>query len=210
MIADAQCSMRSLGGVFKYSQRMKSLRIRLSGVAGMCVATGLAVAVCCSSVPAAAEEHQPLPPVVNNVAPGLHRRGTGRHTIFGIPIFDASLWIVGTQYTSSEPHAVDLEPSVPVPPSKLVGEIVDEMGELKAADDAQCDAWRAMMLKALPSLNRGDQLVILVMPSGTTIMYFNGQEREKLDDPNFGPALFRVWLDPASSYQHIKKGMLQE
>ena len=161
-----------------------------------------------SNAPATSAERQPLPPAVISVAPGLHRLGTGRHTIFGIPIFDASLWIVGTQYSSSEPHAVDLEPSVPVPPSKLVGELIEEMGDLKAADDAQREAWRALMLKALPSLGRGDQLVILVMPNGRTTMYYNGEERKSLDDPNFGAALFRVWLDPATSYQHIRNGML--
>ncbi len=183
---------------------MKFPRIEPRGVAHKCLATGLALVVCCSSALAA----PPLPPAVTSVAVGLHRLGTGRHTIFGMPVFDASLWIVGNQYSSSEPHAVDLVPSVPIPPSKLVGGLIDEMAELKAADDAQREAWRALMLKACPSLSRGDQLVILVMPDGTTTMFYNGEKRESVDDPNFGAALFRVWLDPRTSYPRVRNGML--
>jgi Chalcone isomerase-like len=62
--------------------------------------------------------------------------------------------------------------------------------------------------EVLPSLGRGDQLVFLVTPIGRTTMYYNGEELESTDDPNLGAALFRVWLDPATSYQHIRKGML--
>ncbi len=127
---------------------MKSLRIETRLPARKCLAAGraLLLIVWYSSALAASQGRRPLPPVVTNVAPGLHRLGTGRHTIFGMPIFDASLWIVGNQYSSSEPHAVDLEPAVPIPPSKLVGGLIDEMAELKAADDAQREAWRALMV----------------------------------------------------------------
>ena len=42
--------------------------------------------------------------------------------IFDITIFDANLWIVGTQFSSSELHALDLEPCVTVPPANFGGE----------------------------------------------------------------------------------------
>ena len=64
---------------------MKSSRIESGTLARKCIAIGVALGMWYSNAPATSAEHQPLPAAVTGVAPGLHRLGTGRHTIFGIP-----------------------------------------------------------------------------------------------------------------------------
>jgi len=168
----------------------------------------LAVGVC-PARGASASPSKPLPASVFEIAPGLHRLGTARHTVFGLPVFDATLWIAGQQWSPIEPHALDVLASRNIPPKRLVGGVIDEMRDLKAANDRQRAQWQADLLRILPPLTRGDQLVVLCLPDRKTLIYFNGLERGKIDDPNFGAALFRVWLDPMSSRPDVRNALLQ-
>lgn len=156
-----------------------------------------------------ARRTKPLPASVSEIAPGLHPLGTARHTVFGMPVFDATLWVVGRHWSPAEPHALDVSASRNIPPARLVNGVMDEMRDLKAADDRQRAQWQADLLRIVPPLARGDQLVVLCLADRKTLVYFNGLERGSINDPNFGAALFRVWLDPMSSRPDIRNALLQ-
>jgi len=69
---------------------------------------------------------RPLPPQVLSSAPEIHPFGKGRHSLFGIPMYDATLWIVGPQWSAGETHALDLEPSRVVSADTLVKNAIKE------------------------------------------------------------------------------------
>src|SRR5439155_8108951 len=58
-----------------------------------------------SAVAAPPGGHRPLPPRVSSQAPGIHPFGKGRHSWWGIQMYDATLWIVGPQWSAADPHA---------------------------------------------------------------------------------------------------------
>jgi len=151
-----------------------------------------------------------LPPTVVALAPGLHRLGTARHTVFGLHVFDATLWVAGPRWSPSEAHALDVIASRTIPPSRLVNGVIDEMRDIKAADDKQCSMWKERLNRIVPTLARGDQLVILCLPKRQTVIFYNGTTTGSVDDPNFGSALFRVWLDPISSRPDVRSALLQD
>ena len=126
-----------------------------------------------------------------------------------MPVFDATLWIAGRQWSPVEPHALDVLASRNIPPARLVNGVIDEMRDLRAADDRQRARWRTDLLRIVPPMARGDQLVVLCLVDRRTLIFFNGLERGEIDDPNFGAALFRVWLDPMSSRPDIRSALLQ-
>jgi Chalcone isomerase-like len=174
------------------------------------VAIQLVAALATMTIPALAATHiAPLPPGVTILAPGLHRLGTARHTVFGFHVFDATLWVAGPQWSPSEAHALDIEASRGIPPSRLVNSVIDEMRDMKVANDRQRSMWKQSLERILPTLSRGDQLVILCLPDRQTVIFHNSSKVGTVDDPNFGSALFRVWLDPLASRQDIRSALLQ-
>jgi hypothetical protein len=171
------------------------------------VAVALGAVVAPALVAAAAVT---LPPSVITLAPGLHRLGTARHTVFGLHVFNATLWVAGPQWSPTEAHALDVEASRDIPPSRLVNGVIDEMRDLRAANNQQRLMWKQRLDRIVPTLARGDQLVILCLPNQQTVIFHNGSTTGSIDDPNFGSALFRVWLDPRASRQDIRSALLQK
>jgi hypothetical protein len=158
---------------------------------------------------AIASNVEPLPTTIETLAPGLHRLGTARHTVFGFHVFNATLWVVGRQWSPAEAHALDVEASRNIPPSRLIDGVIDEMRDIKAADDRQRSIWKQRLNQIIPALARGDQLVILCLPDQRTVVFYNGTKVGSVDDPNFGAALFRIWLDPNASRQDFRNALLQ-
>ncbi len=153
---------------------------------------------------------RPLPHQVLSEAPRMHPFGKGRHTLWGIRVYDATLWIVGTQWSAHAPHALDIEPGRAVPAETLVKSAIAEMRDLKVGDESKLSAWEAEMRKVVPNLNSGDQIVIFCSLSNRTLVYFNDSSIGEIDDPSFCPAVMSVWLHPQTKHQAIRKSLLRQ
>ena len=84
-----------------------------------------------------ASASRPLPPPVVSKAPGIHPLGKGRHTWFGVRMYDATLWIVGPQWSAAAPQALDIEPGRDVPADTLIKNAIAEMRDLKVGDEGK-------------------------------------------------------------------------
>src|SRR5258708_24491984 len=85
---------------------------------------------------------KPLPASVQSQAPGIRPLGRGRQSVWGIHVYDATLWVVGDQFVAAEPHALDVEASKSVSADTLVKTSLDEMSRLKLRDATQLALWR--------------------------------------------------------------------
>jgi hypothetical protein len=112
---------------------------------------------------------RPLPPQVLSKAPGMHPFGKGRHSYWGIRMYDATLWIVGSQWSAAAPHALDIEPGRAVPADTLVKNAIAEMRDLKVGDESKLTIWQAEMRKVIPNVQQGDQIVIFCSDSNRTL-----------------------------------------
>jgi hypothetical protein len=63
---------------------------------------------------------KPLPEPVQSKAPGIRPLGRGRQTVWGVRVYDATLWVVGDRFTPAQPHAIDVEPGRSVSADTLV------------------------------------------------------------------------------------------
>lgn len=154
--------------------------------------------------------HRPLPQQVLSEAPGMHPFGKGRQTVWGIRVYDATLWIVGLQWSANAPHALDIEPGRAVPAETLVKNAIAEMRDLKVGDESKLRIWKAEMRKVVPSVKQGDQVVIFCSRSNQTLVYFNDSRVGEIDDPSFCPAVMSVWLHPETKHQAMRKALLRE
>jgi len=154
--------------------------------------------------------HRPLPPSVLSKAPGIHPFGKGRHSWWGIRMYDATLWIVGPQWSAAKPHALDIEPGRAVPADTLVKNAIAEMRDMKIGDERKLQVWQAEMTKLIPNVQKGDQIVIFCSDTHRTIAYLNNSSTGEIDDPTFCPAVMSVWLHPKTKHQAMRKSLLRQ
>jgi len=150
---------------------------------------------------------KPLPESVKSQAPGIRPLGRGRETLWGIHVYDATLWIVGDRYTPAEPHALDVEPGRRVSADTLVNNAINEMRRLKLGDASQLASWRLEMTRLMPNVTSGDQVVVFCPSDAKTLMYYNGRSQGEVDDASLCPAIMNVWLHPASK-SSMRKSLL--
>jgi hypothetical protein len=153
---------------------------------------------------------RPLPPQVLSKAPGMHPFGTGRHTYWGIRMYDATLWIVGPQRSPATPHAFDLEPGRAVPADTLVKNAISEMRDLKLGDQSQIGIWQGELTKIIPNVRQGDQVVLFCPDTKRTLAFLNNSTSGAVDDPSLCPALMSVWLHPRTKHQAMRRSLLRQ
>jgi hypothetical protein len=151
-----------------------------------------------------------LPPAVISDAPGIHPLGHGKHAVWGITVYSATLWVVGRTWTLKQPHAMELESGRSIPADSLVKAAVDEMRDLKLGDRTQVQTWSGEMRKVLPNLKKGDKLVIFCPASGKTIVFVDDRETGEVDDTSLCPAVMNIWLHPAASKSDLRRSLLQQ
>ena len=139
----------------------------------------------------------------------MHPFGKGRHSWWGIQMYDATLWLAGARWSAGEPHALDLEPSRTVPADTLVKAAIDEMRHLKVGDERQLATWQAELKKVMPSVRAGDQVVIFCSTADRTLVYLNDSGNGEVDDQSFCPAVMSVWLHPQTKHQALRKSLLR-
>lgn len=158
----------------------------------------------------AAVQLKPLPAAAVELAPGLHPLGKGQYKFFGIRVYDATLWVVSDRWVPAEPHALDVQALRGIPAKMLVSQVIGDMDDLNVGSSADRQRWRGEMQKAVPTVNSGDQLVVLCLPNNKTVLFHNGTPSGELQDQPFCEALFKVWLDPRTKHERLRKELLNE
>lgn len=149
-----------------------------------------------------------LPSAVLQQAPALHQVGKGSHSYFGLKVYHVTLWAANLRWNPEEPHALDLESGRAISRDQLTEAGMSEMTRLGLGTPQQLQAWRKGMERILPSVNRGDQLVVFCAPNHKTFFFYNGDDRGEIDDPAFGAAFFSIWLDPRTKNPALRKSLL--
>jgi hypothetical protein len=127
---------------------------------------------------------------------------------WGIPMYDATLWIVGTSWSPSRPNALDLEPSRKAAAATLVNIAISEMRDLKLGDERQLNAWQKELERLMPSVKPGDQVVVFCSDSNRTFVYYNSRAYGEVRDPGLCSAIMNVWLHPGTKHRHVRKSLL--
>ena len=151
---------------------------------------------------------KPLPAPVQSQAPGIRPLGRGRHTLWGIRVYDATLWVVGERFTPAQPHALDIESGRSVSADTLINNAMSEMRRLNLGDASQLASWSLEMKRLLPNVKSGDQIVVFCTSRAKTMTYYNGHIQGEVDDASLCPAIMNVWLHPASQNQALRKALL--
>jgi Chalcone isomerase-like len=91
----------------------------------------------------------------------------------------------------------------------LVKNAIAEMRDLKVGDERQLGIWQAEMMRLIPNVRQGDQIVIFCSDTNRTLSYLNDSTIGAVDDPSFCPAIMNVWLHPQTKHQSMRKSLLR-
>ena len=149
-----------------------------------------------------------LPAAVLQKVPSFHQVGKGSHSYLGLRVYHVALWATSNRWNPDEPHALDLESNRAISRDQLTEAGMSEMTRLGLGNPGQLQVWRKEMERVLPSVKRGDQLVVFTAPNHKTFFFYNGDERGEIDDPAFGGAFFSIWLDPRTKNPALRKSLL--
>lgn len=149
-----------------------------------------------------------LPAAVKTAEPDLHLLGAGHLNWLFFNVYNAALWVSGSDYTPTQPFALGIDYERSFSSHELVKTSLKEMRRLDSLSPAQLTRFQTDLKNAFPDVKSGDQIVGLCVPGKYTAFYYNGILHSKINDPQFCPDFFAIWLSPRTQVQGLRKNLL--
>lgn len=160
---------------------------------------------------AATPAHAILAPVAKEAHASLKEVGRGRLKFLGFGIYKTSLWSSTGQYTglrSGQTLALSLWYERKFTRSELIAITVREWQRLGLATPEQQARWTRELESHWLDVRPGDNMTIVMAAEGETRFYRQDRALGTVKDPQFGPALLAIWLDPRTAVADLRKQML--
>lgn len=149
-----------------------------------------------------ARDSQVVPPPYLSAA---KLQGSGRLTWFGLHIYDAAFYRMGS--LGSSDFALNLRYQKSFSGSSITSRSVDEMKRI-GIPDSQTSVWEKELNAFMPNVESGQTLTALYSAKQGTIFYFNGKQIGQIPGPEFSKAFFGIWLDPKTSSPKLRAELL--
>ena len=161
---------------------------------------------------APAPAHAVLAPVAKESHAALKEVGRGRLTFMGFGIYKTSLWSDTGKYTglrSGQTMALSLWYERKFTRDQLIAITTREWQRLGLASAEQQSRWTRELENHWMDVRPGDNMTIVMTPTGETHFYRQDRRLGSVKDPQFGPALLAIWLDPRTAVADLRQQMLR-
>lgn len=132
-------------------------------------------------------------------------QGSGRLTWWGLHIYDASFYRVGS--LSSSEFALDMRYQKSFSGISIANRSVEEMKRI-GVPDAQAALWGRELTAFLPNVESGQTLTAIYSPRQGTTFYYEGKQIAQIPGSDFSKAFFGIWLDPKTSAPKLRTELL--
>ncbi|MBU3556077.1 chalcone isomerase family protein [Polynucleobacter sp. Ross1-W9] len=132
-------------------------------------------------------------------------QGSGRLTWWGLHIYDASFYRVGS--LSSPEFALEMRYQKSFSGASIANRSVEEMKRI-GVPDAQATLWGKELTGFLPNVESGQTLTAIYAPKQGTTFYFEGKQIAQIPGAEFSKAFFGIWLDPKTSAPKLRTELL--
>jgi hypothetical protein len=151
--------------------------------------------------PSFARDPLELPPHLSSAK----LQGSGRLTWWGLHIYDASFYRVGS--LSSSEFVLDMRYQKSFSGTSIANRSVEEMKRLGVLD-TQASLWGKELTAFLPNVESGQTLTAFYSPKQGTIFYHDGKQIAQIPGAEFSKAFFGIWLDPKTSAPKLRTDLL--
>ena len=145
--------------------------------------------------------------IADNPINGMKRRGSGEFRRFGFLVYEATLWIGGSDPTTP-PLALKLTYKRNIAGKDIAKASVKEMRRLDIADETQLTRWGEQMEKIFPDVRPGDHIIGRYLANGAQF-FLNDKFVGAIDNAAFAHAFFGIWLDAKTSAPDLRNALLQ-
>jgi hypothetical protein len=132
-------------------------------------------------------------------------QGSGRLTWWGLHIYDASFYRVGS--LSSSEFALDMRYQKSFSGKSIANRSAEEMKRIGVPDD-QATLWGRELASFLPNVESGQTLTAIYSPRQGTIFYHDDKQIAQIPGAEFSKAFFGIWLDPKTSAPKLRTELL--
>ena len=132
-------------------------------------------------------------------------QGSGRLTWWGLDIYDATFYRVGS--LSSPEFALDMRYQRSFLGKSIAHRSAEEMIHIGVPDE-QATNWGKELASFLPNVESGQTLTAIYVPRQGTTFYFEGKQIAKIPGAEFSKAFFGIWLDPKTSAPKLRTELL--
>ncbi|QWD67946.1 chalcone isomerase family protein [Polynucleobacter sp. VK25] len=132
-------------------------------------------------------------------------QGSGRLTWWGLHIYDASFYRVGS--LSSSEFALEMRYQKSFSGAAIANRSVEEMKRI-GVSDAQAALWGRELTAFLPNVESGHTLIAIYSPKQGTTFYHDGKQIAQIPGTEFPKAFFGIWLDPKTSAPKLRSELL--
>jgi hypothetical protein len=147
-------------------------------------------------------------PRLETLLSGLQRWGTGEFRRWGFLVYEATLWAKADD-PQKPPLALGLTYKRNLDGLKIAEASVNEISNLKIADEAQLKVWGTRMAEIFPDVKPEDRIVGVHLPEGARFFH-NDRLIGSVDDPAFARAFFAIWLDARTSAPELRARLLKK
>ena len=132
-------------------------------------------------------------------------QGSGRLTWWGLHIYDAAFYRVGS--LSSPEFALDMRYQKSFSGKAIATRSVEEMKRIGVSDE-QAARWGKELTSFLPNVESGQTLTAIYAPRQGTTFYYEGKQIAQIPGAEFPKAFFGIWLDPKTSAPKLRAELL--
>jgi len=132
-------------------------------------------------------------------------QGNGRLTWWGLHIYDASFYRLGS--LSSSEFALDMRYQKSFSGISIANRSVEEMKRI-GVPDVQANLWGRELSAFLPNVESGQTLTAIYAPKLGTTFYYEGKQIAQIPGSEFSKAFFGIWLDPKTSAPKLRAELL--
>lgn len=169
-----------------------------------------------SSVMPAAGAAPAAPPYIGENLPEARLAGEGGYSWFGLPLYQAQLWVGPAGYQSAMPETapfvLELRYARNLDGKKIAEASYEQMQKIRAGSEQQRLAWRDTMLRIFPDVKQGQRIAAAwragVAPG--VRFYLDGKVMADVPDSDFARAFFAIWFSPATTAPQLRAALLRD
>jgi Chalcone isomerase-like len=132
-------------------------------------------------------------------------QGSGRLTWWGLHIYDAAFYRVGS--LSSPEFALDMRYQKSFSGKAIANRSVEEMKRIGVSDE-QATQWGKELTNFLPNVESGQTLTAIYTARQGITFYYEGRQIAQIPGAEFSKAFFGIWLDPKTSAPKLRAELL--
>jgi hypothetical protein len=141
---------------------------------------------------------------------GWRVQGNGMLRFYGFKVYDASLWLTGSETSMSftRPFALDIRYATSVKGRDIANTSLIEMQRISSSSPEQIQAWGQLLNTVFVDVKSGDRIIGVHLPREGVRFFLNGKLLAETSDAAFSEAFFKIWLDPKTKRPELRQALL--